>query len=117
MKKQKGIMRKFVRQSLAGIALMGAGMAVPAASFAAAAGPAPDAITVGTLYASSGAFAAISMPVYNGLKLWVNDVNAHGGLYVKPYDKKLPIKLVSYDDQGSASTQQMARRLVQETTA
>ncbi|WP_019937518.1 amino acid ABC transporter substrate-binding protein [Bordetella sp. FB-8] len=104
MKKQNGKMRKFVRQSLAGIALLGAGMAAGTAALAAAAGPVPDAITVGTLYASSGAFAAISMPVYNGLKLWVKDINAHGGVYVKPYDKKLPVKLVSYDDQSSTST-------------
>jgi len=65
---------------------------------------APSHITVGTLYASSGPFASISMPVYKGLKLWVKTVNADGGAYVKQFDKKIPIKLVSYDDQSSTST-------------
>lgn len=64
----------------------------------------PAQITIGTLYASNGPFATISMPVYNGLKLWINDVNANGGVYVKPYNKKIPIKLISYDDQSSTST-------------
>jgi branched-chain amino acid transport system substrate-binding protein len=44
------------------------------------------------------------MPEYKGLKLWVKKVNADGGVYVKPYDKKIPIKLISYDDQSSTST-------------
>src|SRR5579875_3798673 len=101
MKKKNRTVREFVRKGLARIALLGAGMACGTAF---AAGPAPDAITVGTLYASSGAFAAISMPVYNGLKLWVNDINAHGGVYVKPYGKKIPVKLVAYDDKSSTST-------------
>lgn len=69
-----------------------------------AAASAPPVIKVGTLYASSGPFAAISMPVYKGLKLWVKDVNAAGGVYVKPYHKKIPVKLVSYNDQSSTST-------------
>lgn len=69
-----------------------------------AAGSAPSEIKIGTLYASSGAFAGISMPVYKGLKLWVKRVNADGGAYVKAYDKKIPIKLISYDDQSSTST-------------
>lgn len=69
-----------------------------------AAGTPPAAIKVGTLYASSGVFSSISLPVYNGLKLWVNQVNAHGGVFVKPYDKKIPVKLIAYDDQSSTST-------------
>lgn len=65
---------------------------------------APATIKIGTLYASSGPFAAISMPVYLGLKLWVSEMNAKGGVFVKPYDKRIPVKLVAYDDQSSTST-------------
>jgi branched-chain amino acid transport system substrate-binding protein len=69
-----------------------------------AANQAPSQIKLGTLYASSGQFASVSMPLYKGLKLWVKQMNAQGGAYVKPYDKKIPIKLVSYNDGSSTST-------------
>lgn len=68
------------------------------------AAPAPSEIKIGTLYASSGPFAAISMPVYSGLKFWVDQKNAEGGVFVKPYNKKIPIKLVAYDDQSNTAT-------------
>lgn len=64
----------------------------------------PAAIKIGTLYASSGAFAGISMPRYDGLKLWAHQLNADGGVFVKAFNKKIPIKLIAYDDQSSTST-------------
>ena len=65
---------------------------------------APAAIRIGTLYASSGPFAAISMPVFDSLTLWVDLVNSQGGVYVKAFDKKIPVKLIAYDDQSSTAT-------------
>jgi len=65
---------------------------------------APAEIKVGTLYASSGRFAGISMPVHSGFKIWVEQVNAAGGVYVKAFDKKIPVKLVAYDDQSNTAT-------------
>ncbi len=65
---------------------------------------APSEIKIGSLYASTGPFASISMPVYYTLKMWVDQTNAAGGVFVKPFDKKLPIKLISYDDQSSTAT-------------
>ena len=65
---------------------------------------APSEIKIGSLYASSGPFASISMPVYYTLKMWVDQTNAAGGVFVKPFNKKIPIKLVSYDDQSSTAT-------------
>src|SRR3984893_9344361 len=59
---------------------------------------APKEIALGTLYASSGRFASISMPVHYGLKLWIEQKNAEGGVFVKAFDKKIPLKLVAYDD-------------------
>lgn len=64
----------------------------------------PTEVKIGTLYASSGRYASISMPVYSSLKMWVEQKNAEGGVYVKAADKKLPIKLVSYDDQSNTAT-------------
>lgn len=65
---------------------------------------APAEIKIGTLYASSGRYASISMPVHSALKLWVEQKNAEGGVYVKAFDKKIPIKLVAYDDQSNTAT-------------
>jgi branched-chain amino acid transport system substrate-binding protein len=87
-----------IRTSLAALAAV-ATLAGPA--FAA---DAPAEIKIGTLYASSGRYASISMPVYSALKLWADQKNADGGVYVMAFDKKLPVKLVSYDDQSNTAT-------------
>jgi branched-chain amino acid transport system substrate-binding protein len=60
------------------LALMLAGVPDPAR-----AAEAPAELKLGTLYASSGRFAGISMPVHYGLKLWIDQKNAQGGVYVK----------------------------------
>jgi branched-chain amino acid transport system substrate-binding protein len=65
---------------------------------------APAEIKLGTLYASSGRFASISMPVHDGLKLWLQQKNAEGGVFVKAFNKKIPLKLVAYDDQSNTGT-------------
>ncbi len=65
---------------------------------------APSEIKIGTLYASSGAYAGISTTINLGLKIWIEQKNAEGGVYVKPFDKKIPIKLVAYDDQSNTAT-------------
>jgi branched-chain amino acid transport system substrate-binding protein len=81
-----------------------AALAATALVVPAYAAEAPAEIKLGTLYASSGPFASISMPVHSGLKLWIEGVNAAGGAYVKAFDKKIPIKLIAYDDQSSTAT-------------
>src|SRR5579863_10674629 len=64
----------------------------------------PAEIKLGTLYASSGRYASISLPVHNGLKLWIDQMNADGGAFVKAFNKKIPLKLVAYDDQSNTAT-------------
>lgn len=73
-------------------------------TWGAQAAEAPPEIKLGTLYASSGRFASISMPVHDGLKLWVDQQNAAGGAFVKAFNKKIPLKLVAYDDQSNTGT-------------
>jgi len=75
-----------------------------AAGSANAQSAAPAEIKIGALYASSGPYASISMPVFDAFKLWVDQVNANGGAEVKPFGKKIPIKLIAYDDQSSTAT-------------
>jgi branched-chain amino acid transport system substrate-binding protein len=65
---------------------------------------APAEIKIGALYASSGPYASISMPVFDAFKLWVDQANATGGVEVKAFGKKIPIKIIAYDDQSSTAT-------------
>lgn len=65
---------------------------------------APSELKIGTLYASSGRYASISLPTYYGLKFWIDEKNAEGGVYVKPFDKKIPINLIAYNDQSNTAT-------------
>src|ERR1700751_1487118 len=82
-------------------AALAAGLTFAVPAFAA---DAPAEIKIGTLYASSGRYASISMPVFTGLKIWADQKNAEGGVYVKAFDKKIPGKLVAYDDQSNTAT-------------
>lgn len=84
-----------------GVAL--AGLSALAIRRAGAAEP-PIEIKIGHLHASTGPFASISMPTYYGLRLWVDRTNATGGTFVKPFDKKIPLRLISYDDQSNPAT-------------
>jgi branched-chain amino acid transport system substrate-binding protein len=74
------------------------------AGFAANGADAPQELKLGTLYASSGRYASISMPVHYGLKLWIDQKNADGGAFVKAYNKKIKLRLVAYDDQSNTAT-------------
>ncbi len=74
------------------------------AAVSAQAADAPAEIKLGTLYASSGRYASISLPVHYGLKLWIDQMNAGGGAFVKAFNKKIPLKLIAYDDQSNTAT-------------
>ena len=64
--------------------------------------PAKDKIRIGRAVSLTGPNAIIpkssSTPVYN---MWIDEVNAKGGIYVKEYKKRLPIELIVYDDESS----------------
>jgi len=38
------------------------------------------------------------------IKLWLQEVNAKGGIYVKQYGKRLPVELKRYDDKSDVNT-------------
>src|ERR1700753_2249652 len=95
--------KKFGRNSMFRVvgAALAASLVMATQAYAA---DAPAEIKIGTLYASAGRYASISMPVDSGLKLWSEQKNADGGVYVKAFDKKIPVKLVAYDDQSNTAT-------------
>jgi branched-chain amino acid transport system substrate-binding protein len=65
--------------------------------------PPKDKIRIGRAVSLTGPNAIIaksaSIPVYD---MWIDEVNAKGGIYVKEYKKRLPIELIVYDDESSA---------------
>lgn len=83
--------------------LVAALLLVAAAPAAYAAPKAPSAITVGCLYAKTGFLSYQSMQMHRGLAFWKDEVNSHGGVYVKTYGKRLPIKFTCYNDQSDPS--------------
>ncbi len=86
---------------MAALGLLLATLAPAAAQSPAAA---PEFIKIGALYASSGPYASISFTCHKALNLWAEIKNAEGGVYVKAFDRKIPVKLIEYDDQSSTAT-------------
>ncbi|MHB8323070.1 MAG: ABC transporter substrate-binding protein [Candidatus Dormibacteria bacterium] len=93
------------RWSIATVGLGLLGLLVSACGAATSAPPkAPASITVGTLFSGSGPFAPSSLPQLAGLKFWISQENSQGGVYVRAYKKRIPVKLVAYNDQSSPTT-------------
>src|SRR3990172_5455714 len=65
----------------------------------------PEKIIIGNAIALSGpnapAAALSQVPSYD---LWAADVNAAGGIYVKEFDKKIPVEILRYDDTSDIGT-------------
>jgi len=59
--------------------------------------PAPESIKVGVLISLTGFDAAVGQPAKNGYELAVAKINQDGGVYVKEFDKKIPLELVLLD--------------------
>lgn len=65
---------------------------------------APKEIKIGTSVSRSGYMAEDSIPSFKGRKLAVDLANRKGGLFLSQYNKKVPIRLISYDDKSEPST-------------
>ena len=61
-----------------------------------------DLITVGMSASLTGQFSGQGIQALAGAKAWVRDCNSVGGVYVASAGRKLPIRLVHYDDQSVA---------------
>ena len=57
-------------------------------------------IKVGASVALSGAYAAGGRDVKAGYELAVKHINEDGGIFVKEYNKKLPLELIMVDDES-----------------
>lgn len=63
--------------------------------------PAPAFIDIGASIPLTGKFGSLGTQVKPGYAYAVADINAAGGIYVKEYDKKIPLRLTVYDDEST----------------
>ena len=66
------------------------------------AAPAPPTIKLGAVIALTGAMAAGGKDVRAGYEIAVKHINDAGGVFVKEYNKKLPIELIILDDESDS---------------
>jgi len=59
-------------------------------------------IKFGISISLSGRYSIQGKESFEGLTLWVTDVNESGGIFVGEYGKKFPVDLIYYDDESSA---------------
>ncbi|MFC1864166.1 amino acid ABC transporter substrate-binding protein, partial [Thermodesulfobacteriota bacterium] len=64
-----------------------------------------DKIVIGASRSLSGPLAFFEANAFGPLyKMWVDEVNAQGGIYVKEFGKKLPVEMLVYDDKSDMGT-------------
>jgi branched-chain amino acid transport system substrate-binding protein len=69
------------------------------------AAPAKDKIKIGWVTSLSGPYASSVAPTYGmAYELWIDEVNARGGILVKEYGKRLPLEVIKYDDKSDVGT-------------
>ena len=66
------------------------------------AAPAPPTFNLGAVIALTGAMAAGGKDVRAGYEIAVKHINDAGGVFVKEYNKKLPIELIILDDESDS---------------
>jgi branched-chain amino acid transport system substrate-binding protein len=102
------------RTLLKGTAALAGAAALP--SVPAQAQSAPDKIKVGYAITLSGPLGpGAESTVVSQYKLWNKRVNDAGGISLKKFNKKVPIEMVSYDDQGKPDELiKLTERLIQQ---
>ncbi len=65
---------------------------------------APEAIHIGATVSQTGHFSSEIGPFKRLMNAWADIVNEHGGIMVKEYNKRLPVKFTVYDDKSDQAT-------------
>jgi branched-chain amino acid transport system substrate-binding protein len=73
-------------------------------------------IVIGAVRSQTGVFAMFDQTAFGPCyRMWVDEVNADGGIYVEEYGKKLPVRLKVYDDTSDMGTMtQLYQKLILE---
>ena len=83
------------------LALLVMFMILPCTSFS----QTKDKIRIGNAISLSGPYApGAGMTQIPNYDMWAEEVNAKGGIYVKSYDKRLPVEIIRYDDKSDIGT-------------
>ncbi|MEM4297379.1 MAG: hypothetical protein QW815_03305, partial [Nitrososphaerota archaeon] len=64
----------------------------------------PRTIIIGATLPKTGPFSPIAGPFEKLYLAWQDMVNERGGLYVKEYGMRLPVKVIIYDDESKGET-------------
>jgi len=72
--------------------------------FAASPVQAKDTLKLGFSISLTGVYSQAAVSQINAYKVWKEQVNENGGIYVESLGKKLPIEFVYYDDKSSPQT-------------
>jgi len=97
-------MYKRLQVSLAALTIM-ALLAMSLGTACTPAGPeAPKEIVIGAALPLTGTFAREGGYFKDGYEMATKEVNDKGGLNVKEYGKRIPVKLIIYDDKSDATT-------------
>jgi len=63
----------------------------------------PETIKIGTSAPISGMFAGFGEGCTWGAQAAVDDINAQGGIYVKEFDRKIPVEYIVVDNESDPS--------------
>jgi branched-chain amino acid transport system substrate-binding protein len=63
---------------------------------------APDQIKIGCTLPLTGRYAGNGIEVKDGYEIAVEHINQSGGIFVKEFNKKIPVKLFMYNDESDA---------------
>ncbi len=70
-------------------------------------------LTVGAALSQSGIYALQGLQALHGLRLWVEDVNHQGGLFVPELGQSVPLRLLTYDDHSRrADVERLVEQLI-----
>jgi ABC-type branched-subunit amino acid transport system substrate-binding protein len=74
---------------------------------------APEEIVIGNPTSLTGNFASAGICSTFGAEAAVRDINEQGGIYLSKYDKKVPVRLITVDDQSDENkSAQLAEDLI-----
>jgi len=62
----------------------------------------PKTIKIGGVYSLTGADSSVGKQVETGYTMAIEDINKDGGVFVKAFNKKIPLELVALDMEASA---------------
>jgi branched-chain amino acid transport system substrate-binding protein len=70
-------------------------------------------LTVGAALSQTGIYALQGQQALQGLRLWIEETNAQGGLYIPEQRQAIALQLIAYDDRSRrAEVEQLMARLI-----